>query len=453
MSVGKVYDQMRLKLIIDPSAYHMRTNRRLELTPYLQSKTSDDNVVLPTIIIAGRNQWYNTEREGKNTNYILKSGKGKPVEYVADIPWEPWMDYCQLDFIDKTTGCCGSPSKPEIDVPAAIIDLRPDPFKPMFHYAVPQPETRKIRQIEGKAYVNFPVNRTEIYPDYMVNPVELRKITSSIDTVRLDPDATVNYIKLVGFASPEGPYSNNVRLAKGRTEAVKEYVRKQYTFPASTFRTDYVPEDWAGLRDSIANSVLADRQQMLDFIDNPGVSIERKNDEFMKKFPTSYAYLLKNVYPSLRHTNYLIDYELRQYTDVEEIKRVLKEHPEKLSLNEFFLAAVSYPVGSEEYDSIFDLAVLYYPTSDIANMNAANSAMNEGDYKRARMLLNRVSDSDEAQYALAILSAMEGDYETARIGAQKALNAGIEEAAETLKELDRVTEKKDGVTFFPAFKE
>ncbi|MDE6272470.1 MAG: DUF3868 domain-containing protein [Muribaculaceae bacterium] len=451
VTVEQVYDQLRLRMTIDPSLYKMKTNRRLELTPVLLSKTSDDKAVFPTITIAGRNQWYYAEREGKDAGNLFRAGKGGPEEYVASVTWQPWMEYSQLDFIDNTTGCCGAQSKPELDLPVAIIDFRKDRFNPKFHYSVPKPEDRKERKIEGKAYVNFPVNKIEIYPNYMVNPVELGKITSSIDSVRYNPDATVKSIKLTGFASPEGPYSNNVRLAKGRTEAVKEYVRKQYTFPASTFKTDYVPEDWAGLRDSIANSSLADKAAMLDFIDYSNVRIEVKNDEFAKKFPASYAYLLKNVYPSLRHTNYLINYEVRTYTDVEEIKRVMKERPENLSLNEFFLAAVSYPVGSEEYDKIFELAAIYYPHSDVANMNAANSAMNEGDYKRARMLLKRVADSPEANYALAVLSAMEGDYEAARSGARQALEDGIAEAADTLNEIDRVMAKKDGVTFYPDF--
>lgn len=453
VAVEKINDVVRLKMQIDPSAYKLGTNRKVELIPVISSKTSDEKIEFPSVTIAGRNQFYSAERDGKNDLNLYRSGKGTPVDYLAEAPWEPWMEFSQLDIIDRTTGCCGSASKPESDIPVAVIDLQKKEFKPSFHYSVPKPETRKERKIEGKAYVNFPVNKIEIYPDYMVNPVELAKITSSIDSVKLNPDAMVKSVKLTGFASPEGPYANNVRLAKGRTEAVKEYVRKQYTFPASTFVTDFVPEDWSGLRDSISVSSLPDKQAMLDFIDYANVRIENKNDEFAKRFPSSYSYILKNVYPSLRHTNYVIDYEVRTYTDVEEIKRVIKERPENLSLNEFFLGAMAYPAGSKEYDKIFELASIYYPNSDIANMNAANSAMNEGDYKRARMLLNRVSNSPEAEYALSLLSAMEGDYDVARKGAAKALENGIEEAAATLRELDRIESKKDGIIFLPDFKE
>ena len=115
------------------------------------------------------------------------------------------MDHSRLELQGRSSGCCGVPNGPAEDVPMADLDWRPATFTPRFHYDVPQAEERKMRRIEGKAYVNFPVNRTEIYPDYMVNPVELRKITNSIDTVRMMADATVKSITLTGFASPEGP--------------------------------------------------------------------------------------------------------------------------------------------------------------------------------------------------------------------------------------------------------
>lgn len=144
------------------------------------------------------------------------------------------------------------------------------------------------------------------------------------------------------------------------------------------FHANSVPEDWEGLRDSVAVSILPDRAEILKFINEENVAIERRNDELRRRFPVSYDYLLKNVYPSLRHTNYAIDYELRQFSNIDEIRRVLAERPQNLSLNEFFLAANSYPVGSEEYDRVFATAVLYYPDSDVANLNAANSTRERG---------------------------------------------------------------------------
>lgn len=447
LEVSVEHGLVNLKMLLDPDNFHVKYDQQVEITPVLKSVTSNDSLVFPSVIVAGRNAYYNTQRDEHYNDVLLRAGSNTPLNYKESAEWETWMTKSHLELQGKVTGCCGKPKGVEEEQPVANLDFTPAEYKALFHYVTPVPDSIKERKIEGKAYVNFPVNRTEIYPDYMNNPAELRKITSSIDTVRMNPDATVKQITLTGFASPEGPYSNNVRLAKGRTEAVMAYVRGQYTFPHKIFKANSVPEDWEGLRDSVAHGILPDKMAILDFIDNSNVPIERKNDELRAKFPTSYAFLLKHVYPWLRHTNYRIDFEIRSYTDINEIRRVLKERPQNLSLNEFFLAANSYPKGSEEYDKVFETAVLYYPDSEVANLNAANSAMNEGDLKRARMLLNRVKDTADGQYALATLDALEGNYDAAESGFMKAERNGVEEASKALEQLREIKTRKIGITY------
>lgn len=451
LAVERGEKNLRFSMTVNPGLYRMRTNKRIELTPVLRSNLSDSCVVLPPVMIAGRNAWYNISRGGNYEGFLLRAGHNGEFTYSSEIEREEWMDFSTLEFIDRTSGCCGVPSLPPDTLKVAEIDYRPSPYSPSFHYKVPVGETSKLRKLEGKAYVSFPVNRTEIFPAYMNNPIELRKITSGIDSVRFNPDATVKSISLIGFASPEGPYQNNVRLAEGRTEAVKEYVRKQYDFPSGIFHTSSVPEDWQGLREYVAAGSLPDKEAIIGFIDNDRIPIERKNDELRKRFPDTYAFLLKNVYPHLRHTNYVIDYEIRNYTDIGEIRKVMGERPANLSLNEFFIAANSYPVGSPEYDNVLSLAAIIYPDDQTANLNAANAAMNEGDFKRARALLERVGNSVEARYAAAILTALEGNYEEARSRINDEMLQSIPEAETSLADIVRMIEKKENVKFTPEF--
>jgi len=68
------------------------------------------------------------------------------------------------------------------------------------------------------------VNRTEIKPDYRGNMTELIKITSTIDLVKNDPDVSITAVKIHGYASPEGSFANNKRLAEGRAKALAEYL-------------------------------------------------------------------------------------------------------------------------------------------------------------------------------------------------------------------------------------
>lgn len=71
-----------------------------------------------------------------------------------------------------------------------------------------------VLSLQGKAYLDFPVNRTELHPDYHNNPSELHKIMQTIDTVRNNANVEITSISIHGYASPEGSYQNNERLAQ-----------------------------------------------------------------------------------------------------------------------------------------------------------------------------------------------------------------------------------------------
>ena len=197
----------------------------------------------------------------------------------------------------------------------------------------------------------------------------------------------------------------------------------------------------------MAVSILPDRTQILDFIDNGGVAIEKRNDVLRQRFPQSYAYLLKTVYPWLRHTDYVINYTIRKYTDIDEIRRVMREKPGNLSLDELFAGAMSYPQGSDEYNHAFELAVSLYPDSEVANLNAANALMSRGDLKKAAMYLDRAGSSAEADYARGILAALEKDTDKALSLLRKAQAAGFAPAAQAIESVESLRKAPTGVRF------
>lgn len=88
-------------------------------------------------------------------------------------------------------------------------------------FVSPAVEAVKNRAEEGRAYLDFPVNQTKIYPEYRRNPSELEKIKATVDVVKNDANTQITEIDITGYASPEGRYASNARLAQGRAEALK----------------------------------------------------------------------------------------------------------------------------------------------------------------------------------------------------------------------------------------
>ena len=174
------------------------------------------------------------------------------------------MDGSELRLTLKEYGCCRRILN-SWEGPLARYD---GPYMPSFHYVAPEVETHKYRQLSGSAFVDFPVSETVIYPDYRGNAQELAKIRATLDNVFGDADVTIKSISIKGFASPESPYDNNRRLASGRTEALKQYVHDLYDFPNDLILTDFEPQNWASLRDSVAASSLAHKSEILAIIDS-----------------------------------------------------------------------------------------------------------------------------------------------------------------------------------------
>ena len=138
-----------------------------------------------------------------------------------------------------------------------------------------------------------------------------------------------------------------------------------------------------------------------------------RNKKIQTTYPTDYKYLLNNVYPSLRHSDYKIDYTIRKFTTVEEIAGLIRTQPNKLSLNEMLYLAQSYEVGSDEFNDVFEIAVRMFPDEPLANLNVATSAMQRGDLVSAEKYLPKAGDSPEAVYARANYAFLKGNYEEA----------------------------------------
>lgn len=420
---------------IDLSELDVNSNRAVLLTPRLVNGT--DSIDLPSIGIYGHRRYYYYIRNGISTisgeteKSFKASNKPEQLEYDNHIPYENWMDGATLKFHRSDWGCCQE-ILAEYD---GLLGRHREAFFPELVFVQPKAEVMKSRSLSGSAYIDFPVDQTVIYPDYRRNTVELGKIQATIDSVRNDKDITITSVWLKGFASPESPYKHNTDLAIGRTAALKKHIGQLYHFADNIIQTDYEPEDWAGLRRFVEQSNIDHRTEILAMIDSD-MEPDAKEAKIKRTYPQEYRFMLQNFYPALRHTDYRIDYNIRTFSEADEIRRIMAEQPQKLSLNEFYLVAGKYEPGTDEFTDVFETAVRMFPNDEIANLNAANAAIRRDDFATARRYLAKAGDSTEAVYTRGALAVREKDYATARRYLSKAKEMGLEKAASTLKELD-----------------
>lgn len=424
--------------------FKLGQNGEAVYTPVVISQDGSQSVTLSPFTVAGRNQWYHYQWENSPVHgTVYRAGSKETVQIKESTPLLPWMlEGATVEVRQQSASCCKKlktlPGDSEWGNLLVARLHNPEPQLKLDYVFSPPMEDEPVRKsVEGSAFVTFVVNRTELNPDYMDNPKELRKITNSIDFVKSDPDAIITEVHIRGYASPEGAYSNNVRLAQGRTQTLAGYVNSLYKFEPGIMTTSYDPEDWTGLRAYVADSMnynLTDRKGLLEIIDGP-LDFDARDAALKNRFPKDYQVLLKEIYPWLRHSDYAVKYQIKVYTDLANLNRIYKEDPTKLRAVDFYTIAQQYPTGSPEYLAVMKKALDVYPDHPMINLNVANLYMEEGKFDAARSCLLKAGQSPQANYARGVLAAKQGDWSEAEKWFAIAAEGGIPAAAGYVEEI------------------
>lgn len=306
------------------------------------------------------------------------------VHYSASIPYEVWMDGAQLQLVHKYEGCCGDSGIEAVDS-LTRYDEAPIAVTPVFREVG---KSMKKEVVTGKAFIEFPVNKTQLNDKFRGNAAELNKIKESLEGVRSNKEIEDCIVRITGHASPEGKYSVNERLANDRTQAVCDYVLSQFNFPDNTVVATSDAENWPGLRSYVEDSKLKNKQAILDIIDSD-LAPDAKEQRIRREHSAQWSTLRSKCLPKLRYTEYFIEYTV-----------------------------IDYEAAQTKVD-------------------LANEAMKEGDIQKASEILSTAGNDPEAAYARGTLAAMKEDFATAAAEFKKAMDGGISEAKALWEEVSR----------------
>lgn len=431
LKVERTDGNLVLSMNLNMDSLDLPSNIRFVFTPIV--KGVDKQVEMPQIIVNGRKQDISYRRSGYR-NYAdnvtavrRKNNTPQTVQYSAVLPYEEWMKNCNVEFAEDLCGCGDV-----LDENTIVVRKLRTPYMP---YLRPQAEVQKERHEEGRAFVDFPVDKITLYPEYRNNPRELNKIIQTINLVKEDKNTTITGIKIHGFASPESPYDHNAYLAENRARTLKNYVRQLLQLEDRIFTVDFTPEDWDGLRHYVVESALQHKAEILELIDNQSLDPDAKEWRIKMNYPEDYQVMLNSWYPALRHSDYVVTYSVRPFS-VEEAKEILKTKPQQLSLEEMFLVAQTYQPGSPEFNDVMETAVRMFPDSETANINAACARMESGDYESAKRYLSKAGNSPQAWHARGVLELLEGNITEARRFLEAAKKAGAPGVDKNIQLLD-----------------
>lgn len=412
----------------------LKPNKQLIVTPVVEDG-KETKIVLPSLLINGRNMHYSFERGtiGKNIKekYDLykeiwrKNGTSQQVEYAARVPFENWMlgPEASIRFVYDSCGC-GVMGGQSLGDPV-LLNLNPAP-KMRLSYITPAVTELPVSVHEGKARVQFEVNKTDLHAQPYVcrngqridNRQQLGMIEDSVRYALSNPNVEIAHIDICGYASPESPYEHNDFLATNRSRSLAEYIGDRFSLPREKTTYSSVPENWEELREIVVNAndiTEQQRKDLLELIDAPAYrpadyDAKEKTLKTDKRFAALYkSKMLPEWFPMLRATKFAINTRLKPASD-QQLAEIIKTTPELMSLNQMFRVARLYPEGSEDFNRTIETALRYYPNDPVANLNAAVNAIKAGDLSKAESLLKKAGDSKEADNARGVLEVYKGDF-------------------------------------------
>lgn len=411
------------------------------LIPELEDTVTQRSVVLPMIFLNSSNQQIYFDRYLKEEYpdalaLHKKRGENLDIDYLRTVKYEPWMENAVLKLLKQSCACNKQKNRGELLL-ASFNKKKPEIQLFPIYLLPPADNSQKVREESGSAYLCFEVNKWDIKPDYLTNPVELQKIFNSVNMVKSDSDVTIRKMTFEGYASPEGPNDRNLVLSQNRTEALKNYVAMTHFTKGIKVESSGKGENWEGFIQYLRNHPNTPQRDRLLAIALSNKTPDEKEQQMRKETPEGFLYAVRNAFPSLRCTNYTVVYTVRPFT-LEESERVFETRPVNLNLNEIYRLADKYASNEEKYYSIIRKASLIYPNDSYINLTMAFLAIKRGAADEAAEYLSKVKACPEKTLNEGIVAYMKGDMGRAMKLVQEAARKGLSQASQQLKEFEKI---------------
>lgn len=203
---------------------------------------------------------------------------------------------------------------------------------------IPAPEL-DTHGSRGVSKIEFEVGRTKLNLDVAANKEAIDKIRGELQDIQRNPYATLDSIKVVGYASPEGGYDANVKLADLRTKEFMSIITSDidpYNLKRIKLESKGVVEPWS----RVATLAEADNPELAKKLTS---IIDKYNDEFQAiqwvvlQLPEYRSVIVPRYLPQLRRMTYEIDYSILRPSTYDEVSRKYEKYGrDSLSRYEFY---------------------------------------------------------------------------------------------------------------------
>ena len=246
---------------------------------------------------------------------------------------------------------------------------------------------QRVIDHKQEANVKFLINQANLRSNELKNN-SVREFVSMLKRINADREKlAIKNVEVQAYASPEGGFAFNDKLANKRQNVSEGYVKQQ--LKGTNLQTDidahYTAQDWEGFMKLVQASKIQDKDVILRVLSMYKDPQEREQQ--IRNMSEGFRELADGILPELRRSRLIINYQTIGRSD-QQIKQQYAADPTKLSLEELLYAAsLTNDVNAKK--AIYKKTTELYDRDYRAYNNLAALALNEGDEHTANSYLSQ----------------------------------------------------------------
>ncbi|SDG29956.1 TPR repeat-containing protein [Prevotella communis] len=285
---------------------------------------------------------------------------------------------------------------------------------------------QRISEQKQQANIKFLIGQAQLRKSELQNN-SVQEFVRLINKIVADQEGmALDNIEVSAYASPDGGYALNEKLANKRQDVTNDYLKKEMKKAKmdAPVDTKYTAEDWEGFQELVAASDIQDKDVILRVLSMYKDPEEREQQ--IKNISAAFRELTDGILPQLRRSRLTINYLLIGRDD-EQILAQMKSDATQLSIEEILYGATLYDDDQASTEAAYKKAVELYKNDPRAYNNLARLAYAKGNYSEAKQWLDKAAAIDrnqaETNANLGLLALQQGDMLSAESYIAKASNA------------------------------
>ncbi|MBR7031574.1 MAG: tetratricopeptide repeat protein [Prevotella sp.] len=289
---------------------------------------------------------------------------------------------------------------------------------------------QRISKQKQEANIKFLIQQATLRKSELANN-SVQEFVRMLEKINADREGlNLENVEVSAYASPDGGFSINDRLANERQKVSEQYVNDELKKIKMNANVDakYTAQDWEGFQELVKASDIQDKDVILRVLSMYKDPEEREQQ--IKNLSSAFRDLADGILPQLRRSRLTINYETVGRSD-DQILQQINTDATKLSIEELLYgAALKEDLNAKE--DIYKLATEIYPRDARAYNNLATIQYARGNYDATRQYIQKAQSLagtlPEAQANLGMLALRNGDLKTAEQLIASATGAnGLEE--------------------------